>query len=107
MNIIKRLTPLRQTISVDLRGVDNEDSTSNEVDEVALPIIAGNLSPRLVVTRERSVEPSIHTLNIDQSVVVERDRQQKRVKGVRACFPSDRQLCSATSSHDSFQVFFS
>ncbi|XP_071929043.1 uncharacterized protein [Coffea arabica] len=92
-----------ETLYVDLCGVEEEDSKSDAVDEVALPTTAGNLSPRLVVTSERSVEPSINTLNIDQSVAMERDCRQEKVKGVRAYFPSDRQLRSATSSHNSFQ----
>ena len=90
---------------VDLRGDDDEDSKSNAADEVALLTNAGNLSPRLVIPREKSAEPSIHTLNIDQSVGVQMDCRQDRVKGVRAGFPSDRQLRSATSSQNSFQVF--
>ena len=90
---------------VELRGADDEDSKSNAADEVALPTNVGNLSPRLVIPREKSAEPSIHTLNIDQSVGVQMDCRQDRVKGVRAGFPSDRQLRSATSSQNSFQVF--
>nr|XP_027108979.1 uncharacterized protein LOC113728817 [Coffea arabica] len=92
-----------ETLYVDLCGVEEEDSKSDAVDEAALPTTAGNLSPRLVETSERSVEPSINTLNIDQSIAMERDCRQEKVKGVRAYFPSDRQLRSTTSSHNSFQ----
>ena len=89
-----------ESLYVDLPEVEDVASRHHGVDEVDLPIIARNLFPRLVVPRERLLESSIHILNIDQSVVAACDLT--RGKGVRACFLSDRQLRSATSSQNSF-----
>ena len=70
--------------------------------EAGLSNIVGNLSSRMVVQQARVMESSVSVLNIDQSVVTARDFKQARGKGVRAHFPSDRQLRYATSSHNSF-----
>ncbi|XP_071917209.1 uncharacterized protein [Coffea arabica] len=67
---------------VDLRRVQEVDSKANAGDEIILPIIARNLSPRLVVPRENSMETSTHALNIDQSVAVEQDCRQVRGKEI-------------------------
>ena len=71
---------------------------------VILPTGVGDLSPRLVEARDKSLDPSINPLNIDQSVVDEKNGRQTRGKGVRIIVPSDRQLRSTTSFQNSFQV---
>ena len=69
-----------------------------------LPSIAGNLSPRVMGRQEQPLESLVVKLNVDQSVAVEHGFRQTRRRGVRARLPSDRQLRSATSSQNSFQV---
>lgn len=71
---------------------------------VELPIVTGNLSPRMAVRQEKLLESPVMALNIDQSVAVDQGFKQARGKDVRARFPSDRQLQTVTSSHNSFQV---
>ncbi|XP_071918841.1 uncharacterized protein [Coffea arabica] len=90
------------SLVVDLSGRE-EVPHDSQGDNIGLSPVAGNLSPRLVVRQERVGESVVVALNIDQSQAVERDAKQARGKGVRARIPSDRQLRSATSSHNSFQ----
>ena len=89
-------------IYVELRGDEPKNSTSITAHEVVLPTNAGNLSPRMVVPRDKSLDSSVHPLNIDQSVAVERNCRQARGKGVRVNVPTDRQLRSTTSHQNSF-----
>lgn len=72
--------------------------------ELELPLVAGNLSPKMVVSQKNSLDYPVMALNIDQSVVIERGFKQARGKGVQARFPSDKQIRSATSFHNSFQI---
>ncbi|XP_027098892.2 uncharacterized protein [Coffea arabica] len=94
------------SLVVDLSGREEVPHDSQGDVDIGLSPVAGNLSPRLVVRQERVGESAVVALNIDQSQAVERDAKQARGKGVRARIPSDRQLRSATSSHNSFQAKF-
>ena len=98
-------------------GLDREDGYSSQLvreagaeeGEIAeiyveLPPMAGNLSPRMTVRQEGVAEASVQALNIDTVTKGVEGFKPGRGKGVRARIPSDRQLRSATSSYNSFQV---
>ena len=89
---------------VDLGGDQPDNFTSNMPNVVILPTGVGALSPRLVEARDKSLDPSLNPLNIDQSVVDVNNGRQTRGKGVRIIVPSDRQLRSTTSFQNSFRV---
>ena len=93
-----------QHLYVELHGVEDVSSTQHGENLPSSTNIAGNLSPRIGVPQEKMQESSMHALNIDQSEELHCDFQQMRKKGVRAPFPSDRQLRSNISSKNSFQV---
>ena len=87
--------------------LDGEDGgEEGEIAEgaVELPIMVGNLSPRMLVRHERIVESSVQALSIVHANNDVQNIQQVRGKGVRVRFPSDRQLRSTTSTYNSFQV---
>nr|XP_027103170.1 uncharacterized protein LOC113724469 [Coffea arabica] len=84
-----------ENIYVDLRGVEDDVASIHHG-------VAGNLSPRLVVLPQKLLESSRPSLNIDQSQMADREFRQMQGKGVRARFPSNRQLRSETSSKNSF-----
>ena len=92
------------SLVVDLSGREEVPHDEQGDIDIELSTVAGNLSPRLVDRQQRVGESAVVALNIDQSQAVERESKQARGKGVRARIPSDRQLRSATSSHNPFQV---
>ncbi|XP_071928030.1 uncharacterized protein [Coffea arabica] len=87
-------------IYVELRGVEPENSTSITAHEVVLSTNAGNLSPRMVVPRDKSLDSSVHPLNIDQSVAVEKNCRQARGKGDIWVFYSSPFVCSIVGNSD-------
>ena len=87
--------------------LDRVDGTEEgEIAEVyvELPLVAGNLSPRMIVRQEDIAEPSVQALNIDTVTNGVQGIRKGQGKCVRARFPSDRQLRSATPTYNSFQV---
>ena len=82
-----------------------EDSDANDDErEFDLPHVAGNLSPRLVVVLELTLNTTSMELNID-SLDDNRKRGRKaKGNGLRAQIQSDRQLRSSTNINNSFQV---
>ena len=72
--------------------------------EKELPWATRNLSPRLSRSHGPAMDLSLLELNIDQATELEQGFTQVKVKGMRAKFPSDRQLRSSTSSQNSFNA---
>ena len=70
---------------------------------IELVSTAGNLSPRARSLQTDQTDAPLEALNLDQSRDIGFEIKQRKAKGVRATFTSDRQLrssstCSQTSS---------
>lgn len=85
-----------------MHGSDSEEVSGMPGVGVELPLVAGNLSPRFRRGQDAMVDSSVLQLNVDQSMELESRLRQGKKKGVRATFPSDRQLWSSTHSSNSF-----
>ena len=85
------------------RALDSPVKSMLEED-VELSRVGGNLSPRVGRLPGHTTAPSLIALNVDQAMEIAEGFTQVKTKGIRAKFPSDRQLYSSTSSHNSFNV---
>lgn len=74
-------------LRVEVPHVENSD-VSDEGEEVDLPLVARNLSPRMVAMRELDLASTLLELNIDS--LDGKDKKGRKGKGLRAQFQSDR-----------------
>ncbi|XP_027156449.1 uncharacterized protein LOC113757288 [Coffea eugenioides] len=75
---------------------------SDDGEEVELPLVAGNLSLRMVAMGKRDSASTMEELNIES--LDWKDKRGTKGKGLRARFQSDRQLRSSIFLKNSFQV---